>query len=208
VTGEGDFFTVARSQRAHRSFTDDPVPDHDLVRILEAATWAPSAENTQPWVFVVVRDPGRRAALDALARRLWAAGAKEATAQRSPAALVEDVDQATAAGFGGAPVIVVVAGDSARCHRTSLAASVFPAVQNLLLAAGALGYGTALTTLTTFATAEVRELLDLPEAVEPLAVVPVGRPARRLGPSRREPFAERTHLDGYGRRFPAPDAGR
>jgi len=203
VSDVGDFFAVARSQRAHRSFTADPVPDDDLVRILEAATWAPSAENSQPWLFVVVRDPDRRAELDDLTRRLWAAGAKDATAHRSPAPLVADVDQATEAGFGGAPVVVVVAGDTTRCHRVSLAASIFPAVQNLLLAAGALGYGTALTTLATFATDEVRTTLELPEGVDPLAIVPIGRPARRLGPSRREPAATHSHLYAYGRRFPA-----
>jgi nitroreductase len=203
VSDGGDFFAVARAQRAHRSFTADPVSDDDLVRILEAATWSPSAENSQPWVFVVVRDPARRAVLDDLARRLWASGAKEATADRSPAHVVADVDQATEAGFGGAPVVVVVAGDTSRCHRVSLASSVFPAVQNLLLAAGALGYGTALTTLATYATDEVRKVLDLPASIDPLAIIPVGRPARRLGPSRRETVASRSHLDGYGRPFPA-----
>jgi nitroreductase len=203
VSDGGDFFAVARSQRAHRSFTADPVPDGDLARILEAASWAPSAENSQPWVFVVVRDPARRAALDDLARRLWSAGAKDATAHRSPAHVVADVDRATEAGFGGAPVVVVVAGDTSRCHHASLASSVFPAVQNLLLAAGALGYGTALTTLATLATDEVREVLDLPATVDPLAIIPVGRPARPLGPSHREPVASRSHLDGYGRPFRA-----
>jgi len=203
VSDDGGFFAVARSQRAHRSFTTDPVPDDDLVRMLEAATWAPSAENSQPWLFVVVRDAGRRAALDDLARRLWAGGAKHATAHRSPAHVLAEVDRATEAGFGGAPVVVVVAGDTTACHRVSLASSVFPAVQNLLLAAASLGYGTALTTLATYATDEVRSVLDLPDHVDPLAIIPVGRPARPLGPSRREPVATRSHLDGYGRPFPA-----
>jgi nitroreductase len=202
VSTGGDFFRVARSQRAHRSFGADPVPDDDVVRILEAATWAPSAENSQPWVFVVVRDPVRRAALDDLTRRLWAGGAKDATAHRSSPPLLADVDQATESGFGRAPVVVVVAGDTTRCHRASLASSVFPAVQNLLLAAAALGYGTALTTLATFAADEVREVVDLPAGIDPVAIVPIGRPARPLGPSRREPLPSHAHLDGYGRPYP------
>jgi nitroreductase len=198
VSGGGDFFAVARSQRAHRSFTADPVPDGDLARILEAATWAPSAENSQPWVFVVVRDPGRRAALDDLARRLWSAGAKDATAHRSPAHVLADVDQATEAGFGGAPVVVVVASDTSRCHHASLASSVFPAVQNLLLAATALDLASALTTLAAAFEAELRDLLGLPDHVVPMAAIPLGHPVRRLGPPRREPVERHTHRERYG----------
>jgi nitroreductase len=195
--GEG-FFAVARAQRAHRRFTGDPVPGDDLRRILEAATWAPSAENAQPWVFVVVRDPVRRALLDDLGRTLWDQGARDASAGRLDPALLAEVDHGTETGFGGAPVLVVVAGDTSRCRRAALASSVFPAVQNLLLAASALGYGTALTTLTTYATDDVRRIVELPEQIDPVAVVPIGVPARPLGPSRREPVDEHTHVDRFG----------
>jgi nitroreductase len=78
---------------------------------------------------------------------------------------------------------------------------VFPAVQNLLLAANALGYGSALTTLTTVAADDLGPLLELPDGVTPLAVVPVGRPARTLGPPRRTPAATKTHRDRYGSPF-------
>lgn len=192
------FFTVTRAQRAHREYTADPVPDDDLRRILEAATWAPSAENSQPWEFVVVRDPDRRAELDELGRRLWRHGGHDASAGRLEPSLLTEVDQAIEAGFGAAPVVVVVAGDTSRCRRAALASSIFPAVQNLLLAAGALGYGTALTTLTTYAADDVRRIVELPEGIEPVAVVPIGVPARALGPSRRAPVATRAHLDRYG----------
>jgi nitroreductase len=204
VSEPAGFFDVARAQRAHRSFTTDPVPDDDLTRILEAATWAPSAENSQPWVFVVVRDPERRGRLDDLTRRLWEQGGRASAQQRVTAPVLADVDRATASGFGGAPVIVVVAGDTTRCLRAALSASVFPAVQNLLLAAGALGYGTALTTLATFGADEVRSIVGCAEHLQPLAVVPVGRPGRELGPSRREPVSARAHLDRFGQAFP-PD---
>ena len=79
-----------------------------------------------------------------------------------------------------------------------LGASIFPAVQNLLLAAAALGLGTALTTLATGFGDELRELLALPEHVRPMAVVPLGHPASKLGPPKRLPLAERAHRERYG----------
>jgi nitroreductase len=82
-----------------------------------------------------------------------------------------------------------------------LPSSVLPAVQNLLLAAAALGYGSALTTLATMAASELGSLLELPEGVEPLAVVPIGRPARPLGPPRRLPVPAKAHRERYGQPF-------
>jgi nitroreductase len=100
-----------------------------------------------------------------------------------------------------APVLVVVCGDARRGHEAALASSVFPAVQNLLLAANALGLGSALTTLPTVFATELRELLSLPPDVHPLAVVPLGYSARPLGRPRRDPVADHTHRDHYGRRW-------
>ena len=199
---EPGFFEVVLGQRACRAFADEEVGDDDLVRMLEAAVHAPSAENAQPWVFVVVRDPARRAAIADLTRRLWQEGARAHAEARLDGRLLDEVDRATAVGFGGAPVLVVVAGDTrGGTARRALPSSVLPAVQNLLLAAAALGYGSALTTLATFATPELRSLLELPEGVEPLAVVPVGRPARPLGRPRRQPVATKAHRERYGKPF-------
>jgi nitroreductase len=197
--GQGPlFFDVVLRQRACRSFAPDPVPDEDLARILDAAVHAPSAENVQPWVFVVVRDPDRRRRIAQLARGLWDGGAGQHSRPRLAADLFAEVDAAVRTGFGGAPVLVVVAGDGRdSITRRMLGASIFPAVQNLLLAANALGYGSALMTLATVASAELRSIVELPEEIEPLAVVPIGRPARRLGPPRREPAAAKTYIDRY-----------
>jgi nitroreductase len=76
--------------------------------------------------------------------------------------------------------------------------SIFPALQNLLLAAGAVGLGSALTTIATAFADELREAVGLPPEVVPVAVVPLGVPAKPLGPSRREPFVDHTHRDRYG----------
>lgn len=195
-----DYFEVALRQRACRDFSDEPVPDEDIERILEAATHAPSAENTQPWVFVVVRDDATRSQLSELTQRIWNAGARDQTFARVAEKLASDVDGGIARGLGGAPVIVVVAADSGSgVHPRAVASSIFPAVQNLLLAANALGYGSALTTLTAAAGDELRAIVDLPEQITPMAVVPLGRPARPLGPPRRRPIAESTHREQFGR---------
>jgi nitroreductase len=197
--GQGPaFFDVVLRQRACRDFAPDPVPDEDVARMLEAAVHAPSAENAQPWVFVVVRDADRRRRITELTRRLWDGGAGDHSRPRLAAGLFAEVDGAVRSGFGGAPVLVVVAGDGRDpTTRATLGASVFPAVQNLLLAATALGYGSALTTLPTVAAAELRDVVELPEGLEPMAVVPIGLPARSLGRPRRLPPAAKTHLDRY-----------
>jgi nitroreductase len=195
-----DYFDVVLRQRACRDFTDEPVPDDDIERILTAATHAPSAENTQPWVFVVVRDDALRLQLADITRRLWSGGARAYVEGRLAPSLLAEVDGGVERGFGGAPAIIVAAADETRgVHPRAVGSSIFPAVQNLLLAANALGYGSALTTLTAGAVDELRELLDLPDTVTPMAIVPIGRPARPLGRPRRRPASESTHRDRYGR---------
>jgi nitroreductase len=197
-----EFFDIVLNQRACRDFSDEDVPDEDIARILEPATHAPSAENRQPWVFVVVRDAVHRDALADLTRRLWNAGGRDYARAHTAAHLFEDVDTLVNRGLGGAPVFVVVAGDtSAGLHVSALGPSIFPAVQNLLLAANALGYGSALTTLTTYGGEELRGLLDMPEPVVPMAIIPLGRPARPLGAPRRRPVSESTHRERYGTRW-------
>jgi nitroreductase len=199
-SGEGvEFFDVVRRQRAHREFAATPVPDDVVQRVLEAATYAPSAENSQPWVFVVVRDDAIRAAIADLTERAWAAGGRAFAERRLTPGLLAEVDHGIAGGgYRTAPVVVVIGADLDRCLEQTVASSIFPAVQNLLLAAGALGLGSALTTLGTAFASEFRELLALPDSVVPVAVVPLGYPARQLGLSRRDPVATRTHRDRFG----------
>lgn len=194
-----DFFAVVRGQRACRDFAEDPVADDVLAQVLEAATHAPSAENRQPWVFVVVRDAAVRARIHDLGETAWSRGGRAASAARLSPELLADVDRGfVGGGYRRAPVVVVVAADMERTHPATVASSIFPATQNLLLAASALGLGSALTTITSVFEAEIRDLLALPDHVVPQAVVPLGHPAKPLGPPRREPFAEHTHRDHYG----------
>jgi nitroreductase len=197
-----DFFEVLHTQRAARSFRSDEVDDATIGRILTAATHAPSAENSQPFVFIVVRDPAIRAAIGALTARLWEGGAKALEADRLSPSFLREVDQGAMGGVAGAPVLIVVCGDTRLTYPQTIDASVFPAIQNLLLAAHALGLGSTLTTLPVLGGTELCESLGLPAEVVPIAVVPVGHPAKPLGPPRRRPISEKAHLNRYGTPFP------
>lgn len=192
-----DFFSVIRTQRAHRTFTDEPVPDELVERVLEAATYAPSAENAQPWVFIVVRDAGARARIGALTRRQWEDGGRDHSIPRLTRTMFEDVERGAMGGIAGAPVIVVVGADTSRVVEAVMEASMFPAIQNLLLTANSLGLGAALTTLGTSAR-ELQDLLALPDHIRPMAVVPLGWPVRQLSPPRRAPVAEKAFRERYG----------
>jgi nitroreductase len=137
-----DVFGVIHSQRACRRFSGAPVDDAVVAKLLDAATHAPSAENGQPWVFVVVRDPAIRAALHDLGERAWERGGRAFSVGRLPARLLADVEHGFAGGgYRSAPVVIVVAADTTRAHPATIPASIFPAVQNLLLAAQAVGLG-------------------------------------------------------------------
>ena len=190
------------AQRACRAYTADPVSDEHVAMILQAATHAPSAENRQPWVFVVVRDAAVRGAVDGLTRRVWEGGARAHSERSLAPELFAVVDRFMVERYGGAPLLVVVAGDGRDgLPPAVLASSVFPAVQNLLLAAAALGYGSALTTLAAQVPDDLAAAVGLPEGVRPLAIVPVGRSATQLGRPRRRQVGEVAHLDRYGTPF-------
>ena len=194
-----EFFDVVLGQRAYRSLLPDPVPDELVTSVLEAATHAPSAENHQPWEFVVVRDRATREAIGGVTQSLWEAAGREHS-RGLPPRFFAAVDQWATGGLAAAPVHVVVCGDTTRCPEPQLPSSIFPAVQNLLLAAAAVGLGSLMSTLPVVNRAAFSPLLGLPDHVVPMALVPIGWPARPLGPPRREPVAEHTHHDRWGGR--------
>ena len=162
--------------------------------MLDAARFAPSSSNTQPWVFVVVRDAERRARLTDLMDRLWSSVPESDLAP----SLQADVAAGFGGGFATAPVWIVVGADDQRAERREQSSSIYPAVQNLLLAATALGLGSAMTTIASYDPDEVRAIAGLPESVRPYAMVPLGWPARPLGRPRRRPVSEIAHRDTYG----------
>ena len=198
----GDLFAVMHAQRACRRFDPDgKVLESDLEQMLEATVHAPSAENTQPWAFVVVRDEQTRAELADWWTQLWKGGGADLVRQRlDDAALLADLEFGFArGGLAAAPVVVVVCADLDRVDEIYVASSIYPCVQNLLLAAADLGYGTCLTTgLTTFGVDRVRQLLALPANVIPMAAVYIGVPASKLSPPRRRPAASVTYRERFG----------
>jgi len=196
-----DFFDVVHHQRACRNFAADDVDDDTLAQVLDAATFAPSAENKQPWEFVVVKDETTRTRIAELTRQVWEGGARAYEEKHLDARILADVDKGTTEGFARAPVVIVVCGNAENAFETTLPSSVFPATQNLLLAATALGLGSALTTLATAMADELSATLELPEHVKPMAVVFLGWPAKKLGPPKRVPFTDKTHRDRFGSRF-------
>jgi len=215
-----DFFTVVDTQCAVRRFRSDPVPDSALARILSAATRAPSARGAEPWCFVVVRDPAVRATIADAYRRAWDAGAAFTAAtdadrdvrERPHYARMMEAAARLAADLAAAPVLVACGLDHAQLGplagpdgslRSPAAAyaSILPAVQNLLLAARALGLGTTLTTLHRAFEPALKALLAVPETVEIVALVPLGYPAGRFARTRRKPLAEVAFVDRFGRPF-------
>jgi len=197
------FYDVALRQRACRAFTGTPLSPQVLRRVLTAATHAPSAENRQPWHFVVVTTEAGRAAVGELTARAWGAGGRAHSEGRLAASLLAAVDAGATGGLAGAPALVVVAADTTAVPAAALAASIWPAVQNLLLAAAAEGLGSALTTLATSYAAELAALVGLPAGVVPVAVIPLGHPAYPLGAPRRRPLDEVASAERWGEPLPS-----
>jgi nitroreductase len=218
-----EFFEVVDTQRAMRRFRADPVPHSALRRVLEAATRAPSARGAEPWYFVVVRDPERRATIAEHYRRAWDAGAAHTAAtdaDRDLAGRSHFARMMAAAGelaqdLATAPVLIAccldrdqlgpIAPDGTIRSPVAAYASIFPAVQNLLLAARALGLGTTLTTLHVGFEAALKTLLAIPASVDVVTLVPLGYPRDRFGPTRRKPVEEVAFLDGWGTPLPLTD---
>jgi nitroreductase len=193
-----EFFTLAHGQRAHRFLRSDPVPEAMIDQILDVATKAPSAQNTQPWEFVVVQDAATRAALAEHARLLWEASAREVSRPEVDTYQWSHTDAWATGAFARAPVIIVVCGDTNAMDVTRLGSSIFPAVQNILLAALDLGLGSLLATLPIVTVEGARRIVGLPDHLVPLASIPIGYPERTLKAPTRIPFKDKTHRDRYG----------
>lgn len=197
-----------RTQRAVRRLRPDPVDDETLLAVVELATKAPTGSNAQGWEFVAVRDPDVKHALARMNRQAWSVYRRFASAQARgdlAAARMLAAVQYQADHFEDAPVIVVACLHGrplpSSMGKAAYYGSVFPAVQNLLLAARGLGLGATLTTLPLWSRTQARRTLGLPRNLVPCAVVPLGWPLKGgYGPTTRRPVGEVLHLDHYGNR--------
>jgi nitroreductase len=196
------------TQRAMRRLRPDPVDDALVLRLIELALKAPTGSNAQNWEWIVVRSPRVKAALARQNRRAFSLYARigrrfvsgDAKAERMLAAVEWQAEH-----FEEIPVIVVACLRGLRpwlppIAATSYYGSIYPAVQNLLLAARAVGLGAALITLPLWSTFAARRILGCPWNVVPCAVVPLGWPLGRYGATTRKPVGDVVSLDRYGRR--------
>ncbi len=198
--------------RAIRRYTNDPIPDDDLARMLFAATRAPTGSNRQNFRFLVLRDGPRAVEAKAVLGRSFRAGwsakvtddgyrSGSGADDDSPKARMARTMQHFVDNFEATPVVVLPC-IRRRHQRLVDGASVYPACQNLLLAARALGYGGVMTGWHAPVDGDLRRLLDIPDDYEIAATIPLGRPAGRHGPVRRRPLPELVFDDGWDRSAP------
>jgi nitroreductase len=196
------------TQRALRRLKPDPVDDALLLRLVELALKAPTGSNAQNWEFIVIKDAAVKAQLGRRNRQAWSLyGWLGRRANRGNAKMnrLLDAVQWQADHFEEIPVVIVACLRGPRlpfpnAAATSYYGSIFPSVQNLLLAARAAGLGAALITLPLWSTFSVRRILGLPWNVTPCAVIPIGWPVGRYGPTTRRPVGDVVSLDRFGNR--------
>jgi len=203
-----DLFEIIRTTRSMRRLKPDPVPNELIRKILEAAVCAPSGGNMQRWRFLVVRDPKVKETVGAFYKRAWdeqvapryRAGDPAPGMSRERFLRLLDAAEYLAAHIHEAPVWIVPCLEGGNPTRTS-GLSIYPAVQNMLLAARALGLGATLTTLYLQFEKEAEAALGLPPGVHSYALLPIGYPMGRFGRVRRVPLAEVAYEDRWGQPY-------
>jgi nitroreductase len=204
-------FETLYTARALRRFKPDPVPDDVLFQLLDAAIRAPSGQNAQDWRFIIVRERDTLAAMQRWSLDPWlryqaryaddpAAIDALPRAQRLSLKSVEHLVH----NLAECPVAIVVLGLKGR-HGTP-GGSTFPAVQNLLLAARALGLGGSVFNFPLSHETELRERLAIPENNQIYCVLPIGYPLDRHGPVGRKPVKDVVFVEKFGARWPFAEA--
>ena len=222
-------FEAIYSARALRKFKPDPVPEPVITQILDAAIRAPSAGNAQNWAFIVVRDPEQRRKLGAIYRKASEIASAMYAARGRPSHLTEQQFHRfmTSGAYlwdhmGDAPVILVVcqvrpllpppdalapalrntfAREQAYSERIR-GASIYPAVQNIILACRALGLGTTITTNHIRCEDEVKSALNIPDDVQTFAMMPIGYPQGVFGPVQRRPVSDVAYAESWANVWP------
>lgn len=213
-----ELYDVMRSTPAVREYTDDPLPDDVLARILDNARFAPSGGNRQGVRVIVVRDKDTRASLAQLAltaaRRYTARLAKgespwnplQPTSVDAATINATEVPAQMSAPLRDAPAVLVICLDLGAVAATDQdleriavvpGASVYPFAWNALLAARNEGYGGVLTTMLAAEEPRVKELLGVPDQYAVAAVLPLGKPARPVTKLRRRPVGEFTTSERF-----------
>lgn len=221
TTAEPGLFEIMYSLRSMRRLKTDPVPDALIWKVLDAAIQAPSGGNTQPWRFLVIRDDETKRFIQERYARGWdryvvanmraAAAAPVAMTEAETAARGKMIAAAShlAAHLHEAPVLLLVCmqprtmdlpadPESEPPSAAARYASIFPAVQNVLLACRAHGLGATLTTLHLLYEPTIKARLGIPAEIETVALLPIGWPVGRFGPVKRAPVDTLTYWDAWG----------
>ena len=200
-----DLFEIIRTTRSMRRLKPDPVPNDLIRKILEAGTCAPSGGNMQRWRFLVVKDAAIKQTVGAYYKRAWdgQVAPRYRSGEPAPGMSRERFLRLLAAAehlaehIHEAPVWIVPCLEGGTPTRTS-GSSIYPTVQNMLLAARALGLGATLTTLYLSFEKEVEAALGLPPGVHSYALLPIGYPIGQFGPVRRVALAAVVFEDRWG----------
>jgi len=213
-----DLLTAMQTMNACRYYKSDAVDDAVLAKVLNAARWAATGSNKQPVSFIAVRDAAKRQALHDLYQPIWDMAMQKYSSGEFKSGFstqfLGHVDH-FARHLSEVPVHIVVCAEwqslsaiDANLGRTVLTpgSSIYPAVQNLMLAARAEGLGTTLTTLLALAEPQIKTLLNIPEHIATAAVVMLGWPAKPFPKSlKRKPLTEAAYLDSYGAPLPGAE---
>jgi nitroreductase len=174
-----DVFEAIKGRRSVRAFTKKPVSDEEITKLIDAASWAPSAGNIQPWEFIIIRDTKTKHEL-------------------STAALDQTFIE-------GAPVVIIICANQMRSGRGygSRGVNLYclqdtaAAIQNMLLAAHAMGL--AACWIGAFLEEEVRKVLNIPSGIRPVAIVPVGHPGEKPMERAKKPLNKIIHHETFER---------
>ncbi len=208
-----EFLKVVRKRRSIRQFKPDPIPDEYIEKILEAARWAMSGANGQPWEFIVVKDGKTRNKIvdfcEDYRKQSWQIERTRISEFRHPAYIDGPAGRPL---FGDAPVFIVVLGDL-RTYQASILTPHFlmgeggpqgtylknmgNATQNLHLAAAALGLGAQWVSVSYSFEGRLKALLGVPEELTIHTIVPIGYPAHKPAPPYRRKLAEIVHYEKY-----------
>ena len=220
---EAELFDIMFSTRSMRRLKTDPILDETLYRILDAGIRAPSGGNTQHWRFLVVKDAEVKRKVQKIYQKGWEQARTIYDGKPGPSHMEDGkfrklLDAATylAENLAEAPVLIFAClkdrpmppGDEGAKLAAKLArlsgSSIYPAVQNMLLACRALGLGATLTTVCSLHEDELKPVLNLPENISTYALIPVGYPMGKFGPVRRMAVEDVTCVDQWGTELKRP----
>ena len=201
-----DLFEIMQTCRSMRRLKPDPVPDELITKILEAGTSAPNGGNFQRWRFLVIKDRKIKEAVQVWYKRAFdeTVGPRYLASEPPPGVSKErylrqhEAVSYLTEHFHEAPVWIVACQEDGLTPNRASGASVYPAVQNMVLAARALGLGTTLTTRHLLYEKEAEAALGLPRGVHSYAILPIGYPMGKFGPTKRAPLAEIVYQDRWG----------